>query len=81
MAEPAAFDRNGPSGSREHGGSLLRQAGEAQAGDEEFENFRCHKVSVLAIAGDGQVGVDGKQSTEFGACFVEPAEMSITRRL
>ena len=24
------------------GGSVLRQAGEAQAGDLEFENFRCH---------------------------------------
>ena len=67
--------RNRPSGSREHGGSPLRQAGQAQAGDEEFENFRCHKVSVPTIAGDGKLGVDGKHATEFGACRVEPAEM------
>ena len=46
-----------------------------QAGDEEFENFRCHKVSVRAKAGDGKLGVDGKHATEFGACRVEPAEM------
>jgi hypothetical protein len=26
--------------------------------------------SVLAIGGDGQLGVDGKQSTELGACRV-----------
>jgi len=32
-------------------------------------------VSVLAIVGDGRLGVDGKHSTEFGACLVEPAEM------
>jgi len=32
-------------------------------------------MSLLAIAGDGQLGVDGKQSTEFGVRRVEPAEM------
>src|SRR5215469_15859673 len=68
-----------PSGSREHGGSLLRQASQAQAGDHEFEQFRClMRASVLAIAGDGQLGVDGKQSTKFGACLVEMAEMSVS---
>ena len=42
------------------GYSLLRQAGQAQAGDVEFENFRRLKVSVRgAKAGDGQIGVDG----------------------
>jgi hypothetical protein len=30
-----------------------------------------------AKAGDGQLGVDGKHSTEFGACLVEPTEMGI----
>src|SRR6516162_571783 len=62
-----------PSESRERGGSLLRQAGQAQAGDVEFENFRCHKVSVFAKAGDRQLGVDGEHSAEFGACVVKPA--------
>ena len=38
--------------------SPLRQAGQAQASDEEFENFRCRKVSALAQVGDGQFGVD-----------------------
>ena len=62
--------------SRERGGSPLRQAGQAQAGDEEFENFRCQKVSVPAKEiGDGQLGVDGKHPAEFGACLVQPAEM------
>ena len=28
-------------------------------------------------AGDGQLGVDGKHSTEFGACLVKAAEMGI----
>src|SRR6516165_1381155 len=55
----------------------FRQAGQAQAGDEEFENFGCLEVSVRAKAGDGQLGVYGKQSTEFGARRVEPAEMGI----
>ena len=64
-----------PARVREHGGSLLRQASQAQAGDVEFENFRCHKVSVRAIAGDGQLGVEGEYSTEFGARLVEMAEM------
>src|SRR6516162_496440 len=41
----------------------------------EFENFRCHMMSLLAKAGDGQFGLDGKRSTEFGARRVEPAEM------
>ena len=67
--------RNRPSASQERGGSFLLQAGQAQAGDVEFEKFRCRKVSVLAKAGNGQLGVDGKQSTKFGACLVEPAEM------
>src|SRR6516164_4365302 len=75
--EPLGSTRTIPSGSREQGGSPLRQAGQAQAGDVDFENFRCHMVSVLAKAGDGQFGVDGKHSTEFGACLVEPAEMGI----
>jgi hypothetical protein len=66
--EPLGSTRTIPSGSREHG-SPLREAGKAQAGDEEFENFWCRKVSVLAIAGDGQLGVDGEHS--------EPAEMGI----
>ena len=70
--------RKQTSGSREHGGSLLRQAGQAQAADVEFENFRCRKVSVPAKdIGDGQLGIDGKHATEFGACLVEMAEMSI----
>ena len=56
---------------------LLWEAGEAQAGDVEFENFWCRIVSVLAKAGDGQLGVDGKRSTKFGARRVEPAEMGI----
>src|SRR6516162_9679858 len=64
-----------PSGSRGHGDSLLRQAGQAKAGDVEFENFWCHKVNDLAKAGDGQFGLDGKHSTEFGARLVEMAEM------
>ena len=64
-----------PSRSRERGGSFLRQAGQALAGDIEFENFRCIKVTERAKAGDGQLGVDGKHATEFGACLVEPAEM------
>jgi hypothetical protein len=34
---------------REHDDSPLREAGKAQAGDEEFENFWCRKGSVLAI--------------------------------
>ena len=34
-------------------------------------------VSVLAIAGDGQLGIDGKHSTKFGACLVEMPEMGI----
>src|SRR5215472_14446309 len=64
--------------SRNGRASLLRQAGEAQAGDLEFENFRCRKVSVPAKdLGDGQLGIDGKHATEFGACLVEMAEMSI----
>ena len=67
--------RNIPSESREHGGLLLRHAGQAQAGDVEFENFRCRKVSERAKAGDGQLGVDRKNSTEFGACLVEMAKM------
>jgi hypothetical protein len=66
MAKPAAFDRNRPSGSQERGGSLLRQAGQAKAGDKEFQNLWYRKVKVLAQAGDGQLGVDGKQSTKFG---------------
>ena len=32
-------------------------------------------MSLLAKAGDGQFGLDGKRSTEFGARRVEPAEM------
>jgi hypothetical protein len=47
-----AHTHNRPSGSREHGDSPLRQASQAQAGDEEFQKFWCRKVSVLAIAGD-----------------------------
>ena len=35
-AEPISSTRNRPSGSKERGGSLLRKAGEAQAGDYEF---------------------------------------------
>jgi len=58
---------------QEHDGSLLRQAGQAQAGDEEFVNFRCLIVSVLAIPGDGQLRVDGEHSAKFGARLVEPA--------
>ena len=63
----------------ELGSCLLafRQASQAQAGDYEFVNFRCLKVSVLAIAGDGQLGVDAERSAKFGACRVEPAEMGI----
>jgi len=59
---------------REHGHSPLREAGKAQAGDEEFEDFWCRKRSVLAIAGDGQLGVDGEHSAKFGARLVEPAD-------
>ena len=44
---------------------------------QEFENFRCHKMKVFAKAGDGQLGVDGKHSTKFGARLVETAEMGI----
>jgi len=51
--EPLGSTRAIPSGSREPGGSVLWQASEAQAGDEEFENFRCVIVSVIAKAGDG----------------------------
>src|SRR5205814_7191312 len=65
------------SGARGHGGSLLRQAGEAQAGDVEFENFRCPYRGQVAKAGNGQLGVDGKHSTKFGACLVKAAEMGI----
>jgi hypothetical protein len=72
---PPSSTGNRPSGARGHGGSLLRQAGEAQTGDVEFENFRGHKVSVRTKAGDGQLGVDGEHSTEFGARHVEMAEM------
>ena len=54
--------------------SPLRQAGQAQAGDEEFENFRCRKVSALAQVGDGQFGVDGKHSAKFGARLIDMAE-------
>ena len=32
-------------------------------------------MKVFAKAGDGLLGVDGKHSTEFGACLVEMAEM------
>ena len=53
----------------------LRQAGEAQAGDEEFANFRCQKVRALAKAGDGQLGVDGKHAAKFGAHLIDMAEM------
>src|SRR5215469_6048265 len=69
--------RSRPPGSREYGYSLLHQASQAQTGDEEFEYFRCVKVSVLAKASDGQLGVEGKHSTEFGARLVEMAEMRI----
>ena len=75
--KPSGSTGDRPSGSREHGGSLLRQASQAQAGGVEFENLWCRKVKVLAKAGDRQLGVDGKHSTEFGACLVEPTEMSI----
>ena len=34
-------------------------------------------MSVLAKASDGQLGVEGKHSTEFGARLVEMAEMGI----
>src|SRR6516165_119426 len=68
----------------QHGKSVSRprhrsfwQAGEAQAGDEEFQNFRGRKVSVLAKAGDGQLWVDGKHATKFAARLLEPTEMSI----
>ena len=59
----------------EYGYSLLRQAGQSQAGDVEFENFRGRKVSVLAIPGDGQLGEDCKHSRKLGAGLIEPAEM------
>ena len=55
--------------------SFFRQAGQAQAGDVEFENFRCRKVSVLAKPGDGQLWVDRQHPGKFGTCLVEPAEM------
>jgi hypothetical protein len=32
-------------------------------------------VSVSTKAGDGQLRIDGKHATEFGACLVEPAEV------
>ena len=73
--EPPNSARNRRSGWQEHDDSPLWQAGEAQAGDPEFPNFWCRKVKVLAKAGDGQLGVDGKHSTEFGARRVEMAEM------
>jgi hypothetical protein len=38
--EPPGSTGNRPSGSREHGGSFLRQAGQAQAGDMEFDDLR-----------------------------------------
>lgn len=57
------------------GDSLLRQTGEAQAGDVEFENFRCLIVCRPAKASDGQFGVDGKHSAEFGASLIEATEM------
>ena len=60
---------------REHGHSPLREAGKAQAGDYEFQNFGWRKASELAKTGDGLLGVDGKHATKFGACLVEPAEM------
>jgi hypothetical protein len=50
---------------------------QAQAGDQEFEKFRCLKVRVRAVAGDGQLGVDGEHSAKFGARLVEPVEMDI----
>ena len=57
-------------------GSFFRQAGQAQASNEEFMNFRCLKVKrTPAKAGDGLLRVDGKHSIEFGACLVKPAEM------
>ena len=34
-------------------------------------------MSVLALAGDGELGVDGKHSTKFGACLGEPTEMGM----
>src|SRR5262245_13194846 len=55
--------------------SPLRQAGQAQASDEEFENLRCRKLSALAQGGDGQFGVDGKRSAKFGARLIDMAEM------
>src|SRR6516164_6530008 len=68
----------------QHGKSVSRprhrsfwQAGEAQAGDVEFEKVRCQIVSHVAKSGDGQLGVDGKHSTKLGACLVEMAEMGI----
>src|SRR5882762_6357365 len=55
----ASSTRTRSSGSREYGGSsLLRQPGEAQAGDHEFEHFRRQIVKVFAQAGDGLLGVD-----------------------
>ena len=69
-------DRIRPPVVKERGGSVLRQAGEAQAGDLKFKNFRCQKVSgVSAIAADGHLGVDGKQSIEFRACLIKIAEI------
>ena len=59
----------------EYGYSLLRQAGQSQAGDVDFENFRGRKVSVLSIPGDGQLGEDCKHSRKLGAGLIEPAEM------
>ena len=74
---PPSSTGNRPSESREHSGSPLRQAGQAQAGDIEFENFRCQIVSQVAKSGDGQLGVDGKHATEFGACLVKVARWAL----
>src|SRR5215468_8681257 len=77
----SVFTQPGPKADRQdrggYGGSPLRQAGQAQAGDIEFEKFRCHIVSQVAKSGDGQLRVDGKHATEFGACLVKAAEMGI----
>ena len=75
--EPPQSTQSRPSVSWERSGSPLRQASQAQAGDVEFENFRCHIVNQVAKSGDGQLGVDGKHSTEFGACLVKASEMGI----
>ena len=61
---------------RGNGHSPLRQASQTQAGDVEFENFRCQKLTVLAKAGDGELGVDGKHSTEFGSRCAIPTPAS-----